>query len=175
MDTEMNSVAVDFLGEAYPPINGGFGTNFTYKRISLSAQFSFMTGHKIKSFDAYSDNPIYDARYNQLVNQQNRWRKPGDITNIPVYTTSNSGGSIARYFYDTQIESGNYLKCNNISLGYNLPTRACEKIGVERARVNFNMQNPFLFTKYRGIDPETLGAFGYPSARKYIISINIGI
>ena len=173
MDTEFNNSAVEYLGEAYPPVSGGFGTNFNYRRISLAAQFSFMAGHKIKSFYSYSSNPLYDARLNQLTSEQNRWRNPGDVTDVPVYSTTT--GAFGKYFFDNQIESGNYLKCTNISLGYNVPQKVCEKLNIERARFNFNIQNPFTFTKYRGIDPETLGAFGYPSARKFVFSVNIGI
>lgn len=173
MDTEANTTAISFLGEGYPPLSGGWGTNINYKRISLAAQFSFMAKHKIRSFYAYSSNPLYDADKNQLASEQNRWRRPGDITDVPAYTTSTN--SFSSYFFDNQIESGNYMKCTNISLGYNMPQSVCEKLCIERARFNFNIQNPFIFTKYRGIDPETLGAFGYPSARKFILSINIGI
>lgn len=173
MDTEAHNSAISYLGEAYPPVSGGFGTNFNYRRISLSAQFSFMAGHKIKSFFSSSSNPLYDARRNQLASEQNRWRKPGDVTDVPVYSTT--AGAFSKYFFDNQLESGNYLKCTNISLGYNVPQKLCDKLHIERARFNFNVQNAFTFTKYKGIDPETMGAFGYPSARKLIFSVNIGI
>lgn len=173
MDSEFNTSATDYLGEAYPPISGGFGTNLNYRRISLALRFSFMAGHKIKSFYSYNSNPLYDARLNQLASEQNRWRKPGDITDVPVYVFGT--GAFAKYFFDNQIESGNYLKCTNISLGYNLPRSICTKLNVERMRFGFNIHNPFIFTKYRGIDPETLGAFGYPSARKFVFAVNVGI
>ena len=42
-------------------------------------------------------------------------------------------------------------------------------------RCTFNVHNLFTWTKYRGIDPETLGAFGYPSAKKYMFTLNLGI
>ena len=77
-----------YLGEAEPPISGGFGTTLTYKRLSLNAQFAFMTGHKIKSFKSYNGSLMNASRLNQLKTEANRWRKPGDITNVPKYTTS---------------------------------------------------------------------------------------
>ena len=55
-----------YLGEAEPPISGGFGTTLTYKRLSLNAQFAFMTGHKIKSFKSYNGSLMNASRLNQL-------------------------------------------------------------------------------------------------------------
>ena len=173
MDSEISTKAVSFLGEAYPPISGGFGTQFNLGRFSLSAQFSFMAGHKIKSFESSHGVQLSAAKYNQLAQELYRWRKVGDITNIPAYTVNSNASS--NYFFSSQVESGNYLKCNNISLGYNMDPEICKKLCLTRMRINFNIQNVFTSTKYRGLDPENMGAFGYPSARSYVLSLNIGI
>ena len=163
-----------YLGEAEPPISGGFGTTLTYKRLSLNAQFAFMTGHKIKSFKSYNGSLMNASRLNQLKTEANRWRKPGDITNVPKYTTSTATLSLLEITGD-KLEDGSYLKCNLISLGYNLPSNLCQKLGLSQLRCTFNVHNLFTWTKYRGIDPETLGAFGYPSAKKYMFTLNLGI
>lgn len=163
-----------YLGEAEPPISGGFGTTLTYKRLSLNAQFAFMTGHKIKSFKSYNGSLMNASRLNQLKTEVNRWRKPGDITNVPKYTTSTATLSLLE-ITDDKLEDGSYLKCNLISLGYNLPSNLCQKLGLSQLRCTFNVHNLFTWTKYRGIDPETLGAFGYPSAKKYMFTLNLGI
>ena len=163
-----------YLGEAEPPISGGFGTTLTYKRLSLNAQFAFMTGHKIKSFKSYNGSLMNASRLNQLKTEANRWRKPGDITNVPKYTTSTATLSLLE-ITDDKLEDGSYLKCNLISLGYNLPSNLCQKLGLSQLRCTFNVHNLFTWTKYRGIDPETLGAFGYPSAKNYMFTLNLGI
>lgn len=163
-----------YLGEAEPPISGGFGTTLTYKRLSLNAQFAFMTGHKIKSFKSYNGSLMNASRLNQLKTEANRWRKPGDITNVPKYTTSTATLSLLE-ITDDKLEDGSYLKCNLISLGYNLPSNLCQKLGLSQLRCTFNVHNLFTWTKYRGIDLETLGAFGYPSAKKYMFTLNLGI
>ena len=163
-----------YLGEAEPPISGGFGTTLTYKHLSLNAQFAFMTGHKIKSFKSYNGSLMNASRLNQLKTEANRWRKPGDITNVPKYTTSTATLSLLE-ITDDKLEDGSYLKCNLISLGYNLPSNLCQKLGLSQLRCTFNVHNLFTWTKYRGIDPETLGAFGYPSAKKYMFTLNLGI
>lgn len=169
----MLHAARGYLGESYPPITGGFGTQFNYKRFSLSAQFTYMTGHRIRSFQYFNDGTVSESGRNVIVTEANRWRKPGDITDVPRYVNGRS-----EYLYqvfDFRFEKGNYLKCNNISFGYNLEQKVCDKLHIARARFNFNVENVFTATKYRGIDPETMGAFTYPSARRYNFSLSIGI
>ena len=163
-----------YLGESEPPVYGGFATTVNYKRFSLSAQFSFMTGHKIESFKSFHGSLMDAARLNQLKTEINRWRKPGDITDVPKYSTDRNSISLLE-ITDDKLESGNYLKCNVVSLGYNLPPDMCRKICLSQLRFTVNVHNLFTATKYRGIDPETLGSFGYPSARKYMFTLNIGI
>ncbi|MEG1738423.1 MAG: SusC/RagA family TonB-linked outer membrane protein, partial [Odoribacter sp.] len=173
MDTEFTNKAVSFMGEAYPPVSGGFSTQFTLDRFSLSAHFSFMAGHKIKSFRSSQGGPIGAGRYNQLTDELYRWRKVGDVTDVPAYVSGKNAWT--NYFFSSEVENGSFLKCNNISLGYNMPQNLCDKLLLTRARINFNVQNLFTSTHYRGLDPENMGAFGYPSARRFVFSLNLGI
>lgn len=172
MDTEFSNAALSYLGESYPPVTGGFGTLFSYGRLSLSAQFTFMTGHSINSFISNMGSPFAAGRYNQLASELARWRQVGDITNVPAYTLN--ANAKTSYFFSNQIEDGSFLKLNNISAGYNLPQNLCSLLKLNSARLNFNIQNLVTFTRYRGIDPETMGAFGYPSAKKFNMNLNIG-
>lgn len=173
-NTRERTLARVFLGEKHPPYTGGFSTSFTYKSFSLSANFTYMMGHLIQSFESMTaSGDIYASSQNVLAIEANRWRKPGDVTNKPKYQTSNS--SYLYDIYDFRFEKGDYLKCTNISLGYNLSPRLCSSLKLTRMRLNFNVSNVFTLTKYRGIDPENMGAFGYPSARRYNLSISIGI
>jgi len=173
MDTEFSNQALKYLGESYPPVTGGFGTAFNLGRFSLSAQFMFMTGHKINSFISSNGAPFAAARLNQLASAQFRWREVGDVTTVPAYAVSSTANFT--YFLSSRLESGNFLKLNNVSLGYNMPQSLLSKFRLSSARINFNIQNLYTFTRYRGIDPETMGAFGYPSARKFNMSLNLGI
>lgn len=163
-----------YLGESYPPYTGGFSTSFNYKRINLSANFTYMGGHKIRSFQAYAvGGNVNASSQNVLAMEANRWRKPGDVTDIPKYESFTT--SYLKDIYDFRYEDGAFLKCNNVSLGYNFPQKVCEKLNLTRVRLNFNASNLFTLTKYRGIDPENMGAFGYPSAKRYNFSVSIGI
>jgi hypothetical protein len=117
---------------------------------------------------------ISSASKNAHPDEMNRWRKPGDITNIPGYNTSGLSSSLQTDFYDRRLESGDYLKCTEISLGYRFPSKWLEQIKLKSARINLNMRDVFTISKYKGLDPESFGGFGYPIARKYMVALNVG-
>lgn len=133
-----------------------------------------MTGHLARSFQYYVSGGTTSASARNLLKiEANRWRKPGDMTDVPKYGTSRT--EYLYQLFDFRFEKGDYLKCNNISLGYNLDPALCAKLYITRARLNLNMANVFTLTKFRGIDPETKGAFTYPSARTYSFTLSLGI
>lgn len=174
LTTQLANSSRGYLGRSDPPITGGFTTQFNYKRFSLFAQFTYMTGHLARSFQYYVSGGTTSASARNLLKiEANRWRKPGDMTDVPKYGTSRT--EYLYQLFDFRFEKGDYLKCNNISLGYNLDPALCAKLYITRVRLNLNMANVFTLTKFRGIDPETKGAFTYPSARTYSFTLSIGI
>ncbi len=159
---------INYLGSKTPPYVGGFSTTLNIKQFVFSASFEFKAGHKIKSFNTFKN---LDSQ-NRHVNDLDRWRQPGDITNIPRMTQL--GGLWTFYMFDQMLEKGDYLKCSQMSLGYNLKPELLKKIGLDRLSVNFTAKDLFTLTKYNGIDPLLMGEFGYPNSRKYTISLNFG-
>lgn len=172
-NTQYLSASRKYIGKSDPSTTGGFSTQLNYRRWSLSANFTFMLDFLARNYMYYDgDLTVAKTARNVQVTQANRWRKPGDITDVARYSTSRT-----EYLYqllDFRFDKGDYLKCNNISVGYNVSPDFCYKVGISRARVNLNMANVFTATKFRGIDPETKGNYGYPSARSYKISLSIG-
>ena len=164
------------LGNSYPPVSGGFNAGVSWKGISLDASFSFMARHKIPSaYYASSGGGSVSASYqNMLRKEASRWRKPGDVTDVPGYSTK-EWPFLRGNWFDIKLENGNFLKCNNISLGYHLPFKVCQLVLLKSMSVNLNVRDVFTLTKYSGLDPENFGGFSYPNSRKYILTINIGI
>ncbi len=179
MDRYFNHEAtVSYLGKREPSISGGFGTTVSYKSFTLAAQFVYVTGNIIRS---PSTTDINDTRRNILRKSANRWRQPGDETDIPEILvrdgliTPYDIGKIAynEYFFSSDMEKGDFLKLTYINFSYNLPRNFIKKLGMEQCRFSINANNVFTWTKYKGIDPENNGVFGYPSARKYTASLEI--
>ena len=75
------------------------------------------------------------------------------------------------------VEKGNFLKLQNLSLGYNLPKQVVNRIGVDNLRVFAQGQDLLMFTKYTGIDPEMestgVDLNGTPRQRVITFGINL--
>jgi len=141
-----------------PKFQGGFNTRVAYKGFDFSAVAAFKNGGILNS-TLYSSsgylNMLSGRRGNVKVdywtpeNTDAKYPKPGGIASgdNPRY------GSTLGYF------SASYLKIRTLSLGYNVSQNALKSIGVDRLRVYFTAQNPFvLFSPYHkesGMDPET--------------------
>lgn len=54
--------------------------------------------------------------------------------------------------------SGSYVKVKHITLGYTLPKAWLKKIGCTNFRIYCTVTNPFVFTDYKGYDPEWAAA-----------------
>lgn len=172
MDRYFNHEAsISYLGNTQPSYAGGFGTSLSYKAFTLAAQFAYAGGNLIRS---PSTTDIWQASRNLLRNTANRWRQPGDITEIPeIIVRSQGGNAYSKYFFDSDMEKGDFLKLTYINLSYDLPSGVVKKLGMQRCRFGLNANNLFTWTKYKGIDPENNGTFGYPSARKYTANLEI--
>lgn len=165
------------LGKSYPPFSGGFGTQFTWRQITVGCHFSFMMGHQITSayFASSNSGSISSAAKNVLVTEAHRWRKPGDVTDVPAYSTSGMSSSLRTDWYDRKLENGSYLKCSQITVSYAVPSAICQKAKLRSLHVNLNLRDLFTISPYKGLDPENFGGFGYPISRKVMINLSLGI
>ncbi|MFC2442787.1 MAG: SusC/RagA family protein, partial [Capnocytophaga ochracea] len=109
----------------------------------------------------------------------NRWRKPGDITDIPraVRSADNIKAS-SRW-----VEDGSYLRLKTLTLAYNLSNEELLRYGIRKIQPYFTAQNLWTLTNYKGFDPEvnqglsgpTMGIdWGtYPQTKTFIFGLNI--
>lgn len=160
------------VGKTYfAPWQGGFGTSASWKGISLSAQFSWVADRWMINNDRYFDESNGRFQnYNQSRRLLGRWKKPGDITDIPrhgVYTE----------FDSRLLEDASFLRMKNLMLAYSLPSGLLSKTGFLRGvRVYFQGQNLLTFTGFSGLDPEgtaNIYAAQYPMSRQYTFGLDI--
>ena len=158
------------IGKDKPSWTGGLNIALYYKDFDFSAFFQ-------GAFDVYgyyTGESSY-AFYNSgkvLERHLDRWTPENHNASYPRITKDSQINFSTSSFW---LQDASYVRLKNISLGYNLEQSICDKLHITRARLNFNMTNVFTLTKFRGIDPETKGAFTYPSARSYTFSLSIGI
>ena len=155
----------------HAPWQGGFGTNLVWKGLSLSAQFSWVGDRWMINNDRYFDES--NGRfmtYNQSRRLLDRWKEPGDITDIPrhgVYTE----------FDSRLLEDASFLRLKNLMLGYSIPSDLLKKTGFIRGlRLYAQAQNLLTFTKFSGLDPEgttNLYAAKYPMSRQFTFGLDL--
>ena len=160
------------VGKNYhAPWQGGFGTNLSWKGLTLSAQFSWVADRWMINNDRYFDesNGRF-ATYNQSRRLLNRWKNPGDITDIPRH------GEYTE-FDSRLLEDASFMRLKNLMLGYSLPSDLLKKTGFIRGlRVYAQAQNLFTFTKFSGLDPEgtsNLYAAQYPMSRQFTFGLDL--
>ncbi|UYQ95392.1 SusC/RagA family TonB-linked outer membrane protein [Chitinophaga horti] len=168
-----------FLGQRDPKFYGGFNTRLTWKSIELTSNFVFAGGNQIMSFQDRREGPnnigtsdLAASRINRLKNNLNRWRQAGDITDIPLYRTTAS--SYTRYLISTDVESGRYLKCNELALSWRAPRTLLSRSALKTAKATLVAGNLFALSPYSGTDAETQTPFGYPNTRTYTLSLTLG-
>lgn len=153
------------------PWTGGFGTTFSWKGLSLSAQFSWVADRWMINNDRfYQESNGRFQTYNQSVKLLDRWKQPGDITDTPRH------GEYME-FDDRLLEDASFLRLKNLMLSYQIPTAAIRKSGfIEGLRVYFQAQNLFTFTKFSGLDPEGVNNIyvaQYPMSRQFTFGFDL--
>lgn len=157
-------------GSWLPKYQGGFNSSLNYKGFSFDVFFSFSQGAKrFNNEDFFNENQSFITS-NQSVKLLDRWRRPGDVTNIQRMGTP-------RQFSSKDIQDASFLRLRNINLGYNLPKSVIGQIkGVEMVRIYAQAQNLLTWTKWTGFDPEdsnNISAFEYPLPRTFTFGINV--
>ena len=160
------------LGKTYiAPWQGGFGTALSWKGLSLTAQFSWVADRWMLNNDRYFDesNGRF-ATYNQSRRLLNRWKKPGDITDIPRH------GEYTE-FDSRLLEDASFLRLKNVNLSYSFPAELLQKSRIIRGlRVYAQAQNLLTFTNFSGLDPEgttNLYAAQYPMSRQFTFGLDL--
>lgn len=164
---------VMFEGKSYiAPWQGGFGTSLMWKGFTLSTQFSWVADRWMFNNDRFFEesNGLYSS-YNQSRRLlEDRWKKPGDVTDIPRYGVTPQMDS--RF-----LENASFLRLKNVMLSYSLPSSMLRKTKFfTAARIYVQAQNLFTLTPFSGLDPEASSNVykaQYPMSRQYSMGIDL--
>lgn len=180
--TELNNDQYrQYLGSGVPAVNLSWGNTFSYKGFDLGIQLSSQLGFYILNNQRlfYQNNSI---AYNRLRIAAHK---------LPVYnleTMQPTGNSDLLSTAQTQgfvsefLERGDYLKLDNVTLGYTFNTKNTKH--VKSARVYLSGDNLAVLTGYSGLDPEISNGnpfWGagiddrdkYPTIRSFTFGVNL--
>ena len=178
-DGTINALDMVYLGNSNPKFSGGFGFTFRYSNWSLRTNFVYRTGFKVINAARMGLEKMHDTT-NQSSAVNWRWRKNGDVTEIPraLYNAGYNWLGSDRY-----VEDASFLRFSYVSLTYNVPKKILSRIGLERLRFDLNAQNILVFSNYSGTDPEHATSgwnFAWdssqtPRSKSITLRVNIGI
>ena len=180
--TELNSDEYrQYLGSGVPDVIFNWGNNFTYKGFDLSFQLSGQLGFYILNNQRlfYQNNSIAYNRLKVAAEPQPVYdletKKPtGEYVTL---STSQTQGFISEF-----LERGDYVKLDNLTLGYTFNTSKIKHI--KSARVYLSGDNLAVLTGYSGLDPEIANGnpfWGagiddrdkYPTIRSFTFGVNL--
>jgi hypothetical protein len=152
------------FGTFNPPHIGGFGTDFTFKGITVSAFFTYANGfsrfNNESFFYEYGNSP--NVQFNQSVTMLQIWQKPGDVTDL-------QSSAYPRQFSSKDIEDASFIRFRDLTVSYTLQKDVVQKMKyVKNIMFYIKGNNLAVWTKWRGFDPEdnnNIAQYEYPAAR----------
>jgi TonB-linked SusC/RagA family outer membrane protein len=175
-----------FIGNPNPDFYYGMTNTFGYRNFNLSIFLQGTQGNDILNATRMDTEGMSDAK-NQTAAVLNRWRQPGDVTDIPRASWSSTDNSrISTRF----VEDGSYLRVRAVTLSYSMPQSLIAKAKLANVRFYVTGENLFTITDYSGFDPE-ISAFAadpdnavkntamgidfgtYPQSRNLIFGVNV--
>ncbi|WP_294964088.1 SusC/RagA family TonB-linked outer membrane protein [uncultured Flavobacterium sp.] len=162
-----------YVGSILPKVNYGVSLGLVYKNIDFSVDGYGTGGAKVyngKKAQRFGGENIEASMTNDYWTPSNTTsQNPRPFNTVPVAST----------YY---MESADFFRINNITVGYKLPLRDDQFIS--SCRIYFNAINPFITQKFSGFSPE-LNADGdpyklqgieldaYPTLKSFVIGANL--
>ena len=167
-----------------PDWTGSFTSNLTWKNWDFSFSLYAKVGYKVYSTFLTSNILDLSDRGRQKlamdwyipagtlidcdgVNEDGTYinAKYQETTHYGEYPFPNNGGSsggVGRQSAEWNIAKGisnaSFMKVKNITLGYTFDKSILNKFGCKHLRLYATVTNPFVFTSYKGFDPEWANA-----------------
>ena len=191
------------IGNPNPKFTGGLNNSFTYKNWDMSVFVNFVYGNSIYNANKVEFTNGYTNNANMLQMMEGRWKvvsalgqttqwinaanqavgmSPDVLNAINANATMWQPIKSSGAFYPSSwaIEDGSFLRINNVTLGYSIPTAKMKLFS--KLRFYFTANNLAIFTKYSGYDPEVsvrnspltpgLDYSAYPKSRSFIFGVN---
>ena len=138
-----------------PKVTMTFGSQSRYKKWDLGFNIRASIGNYVYN-NVLSTKAVYNDLFtyglNNVVENDYYFEQP-------------------RYMSDYYLRNASFVRCDNITLGYTWDNLLNDKL---RLRLFGAVQNPFVITKYKGVDPEVFGGIDnsvYPRATTYSLGL----
>ena len=173
------------IGNPNPKFTGGFFFSFTWKNLSLDANFTASYGNDILNGNLVIENNVGTTVPANLARNVRRdayfqaWRPDAPSNTYPGLGMFQSTSNVI----DKYVEDGSFLRLSNISLSWRIPLQ--KKLGwINSVNLSVSGRNLWLLSNYSGWDPE-VNSFSfnpqmygidwgsYPNSRAIIVGIGL--
>ncbi|WP_061084228.1 SusC/RagA family TonB-linked outer membrane protein [Chryseobacterium indologenes] len=146
---------------------GGWSNNFSYKNWSLSLLVQFVK-QQSRNFNYQMSSP--GLMRNLPVEALNVWSpdNPNGLY-MPYHATASPQHSLFQ-MSDATVSDGSFIRLKNIQLSYRIPLRG--KL-IKEAKIYFQGQNLYTWTRYFGLDPEFSSLGFLPPLKTYSFGMQI--
>ena len=149
------------------PWTGGFYLKVSYKNWDLGTNFRASLGNYVYN-DLIESRMNTDVRYNASKNFYEN-----TTSDVAALKWKSYDYPLSDYF----VQNASFLKCDNITLGYNFEELLkCASYNGLSGRIYASCTNVFTITKYSGLDPEQTSGFEgsvYPRSRTFLVGLNL--
>ena len=145
----------DFV-EIFQSYHGGINNGLAWKGFQLDFFFAF-TRQNARNFNAQFSSRPGNRPVNQPVNVLDRWQSPGDVTGIQRFSRGSNRSYRNHGSSRLALVDASFIRLQNVSLSWMLPADWTRRAKMDQVRLYIQGQNLLVFTRYRGIDPETQG------------------
>ena len=149
-DGVINNLDVVQVGDANVGMFGLIRNNINWKQWALGVSFYYSLEQDVINGQRY-DLESMKSDNNQSTSIMRRWRKQGDVTDMPRavdYCERNYAAS-SRW-----VEDASFIKLKEVSLTYNFPSYLVRKMGFKSFSLGVTAMDLWCGTKYKGLNPE---------------------
>ena len=179
-----------FLGSAIPKFTYGLTGNVQYANFDLSVFFQGSYGNKLYLQVNHDIEGFYRAFNLTKRVYDEHWTGEGTSNTMPRVSwlgSTNNKTPSSRF-----LEDASYVRLKNAQIGYSIPRQIIERWRMKTIRIYVTGQNLLTITKYSGLDPEMHTSDNlnsekyrgdvaagidwgtYPTARSFIVGVNVG-
>lgn len=150
------------------PLNFGMILSFGYKDFdfSLNMYGKLNTKKYLQGYEGWAFYLTDNARPMHL----DAWSESNPDASYPRLTLTNTSNDYDSRYNSFWLRTADYLKIQNVQIGYTVPKSALERVNIKNLRVYLSGQNLATITGYDGFDPE--GGW-YPLARTFSFGFNL--
>jgi len=177
-DTVITDADKVYLGSPNPKWTASINNTFSYKGFDLSTFVYISYGALVRDI-----RPGLVGRYESVkvnywtpTNPSNDYQQPNTTSDIPLYWQALS------------FRDGSFIRIRSILLTYHVPENFLKKFKLSNMSLSVNAVNPFLFSRYKRYDPETVPYTStYPSSstanpaatsfsyRSFVFGLRVGL